>query len=68
MSIHEEGALETVWNALHAYAEDSLGGRIGQGRFEYNDDDHAGEWAEICEAMADIRQAMGLPSLAELEG
>ena len=47
-----EEARTVIWDALHAYAEDSLGNRIGSGHTEANDDEYAEEWAEVCEAMA----------------
>jgi len=57
-------AINLIWEKLYAYAEDSLGGRIGSGDYEERDDEYAGEWAEICEAMAHIRYQL----TEELEG
>jgi len=65
-----EGArqdLATVWDALGDWAENSLGGRIGQGRYEENDEEYVAEWTAVCEAMYDIRNGLGLPSEAEDE-
>ena len=58
--INKDQALKLIWNKLHAYAEDSLGGMIGAGDFEdaATDTTYADEWSDICEAMAHIEEAL----------
>ena len=57
-----EQSLETIWDALQCYAEDTLGDRIGHGEHEENDDENESQWQDVCEAMADIRDQLGLCS------
>ena len=56
----DEEAINLIWHKLHAYAEDSLGGMIGNGDYDDPDTDttYADEWAEICEAMAQITEQL----------
>ena len=56
----DEEAINLIWNKLHSYAEDSLGGMIGNGDFDdtATDTTYADEWAEICEAMARITETL----------
>lgn len=60
MSDQEEN-MSLIWEKLTTYAEDSLGDKIGQGIHDFPlDDEYADEWADICLAMAQIREGLGL--------
>tara|TARA_R110002126_G_scaffold155060_6_gene302115 strand:+ start:2083 stop:2265 length:183 start_codon:yes stop_codon:yes gene_type:complete len=50
----DEDNLKTVWDALGQWADDDL-------TVSYE------QWADVCTAMANIREAMGLPSEAEMD-
>lgn len=62
MQVDLETHMRTVWAALEAYCEVGLGSRTGNGVHDEHDDDHAEEWADICHAMAVIREELGLPN------
>lgn len=55
-------AINLIWEKLHSYSEDSLGGRIGSGQLEENDNEYEAEWMEICLAMAIIRDNINIDS------
>ena len=61
MTTTDKEAINIIWWKLHSYAEDSLGGMIGNGDHDDPDVDntYADEWAEICEAMAHISERLG---------
>lgn len=58
MIIDEEKCFETIWEVLGMAREDC----IPEGAPHYDE-----QWAEVCDAMAHLREALGLPSEVEKE-
>ena len=51
-------AIETIWDALEEWRDANP-----ESSSEYNDE----RWGDICSAMANMQEAMGLPSAVEVE-
>jgi len=53
---NRNSALAIVWAALHTYAENELGNKIGHGYCNKEDDLYEEHWNSICEAMAILKE------------
>ena len=50
-----ENSLAIIWEALDSYGETCLGNKLGQ---DANSMEYAEDWAELCEAMADLTERL----------